>query len=36
MDQNIVGFPNLMYIHVGPYTPYFGYDHGGIMGVLTM
>jgi hypothetical protein len=25
-----------MYIHVGPYTPYFGYDHGGIMGVLTM
>jgi len=25
MEQNLVGFFNSMYIHVGPYTPYFGF-----------
>jgi hypothetical protein len=24
MDQNPIGFPNSMYLHVGPYTTYFG------------
>jgi hypothetical protein len=24
MEQNVIGFPNSMYLHVGPYTPYFG------------
>ncbi len=36
MDQNLVGFPNSMYFHVRPYTPYFGYGYGGIKGVLTI
>jgi hypothetical protein len=25
-----------MYIHVGPYTPYFGFGYGGVRGVPTM
>jgi hypothetical protein len=25
-----------MYIHVGPYTPYFGFGYGGVGGVPTM
>jgi len=24
IEQNLVGFPNSMYHHVQPYTPYFG------------
>jgi hypothetical protein len=36
MEQNLVGFPNLMYPHVGSYTPYFGYSYGGIGSVPTM
>jgi hypothetical protein len=36
MEQNLVGFPNSMYLHVGPYTPYVGFGYGGIRGVLTM
>ncbi len=24
MEQNLIDFPNSMYPHVGPYTPYFG------------
>ncbi len=36
MQQNPVGFPNLMYPHVGPYTPYFGSSYGGIGSVPTM
>jgi hypothetical protein len=27
MDQNPIGFPNSMYLHVGPYTTYFGYNY---------
>jgi hypothetical protein len=36
MEQNGVGFPNSMYPHVGPYTPYFGFSYGGIVSVPTM
>ncbi len=36
MEQNLVGYPNSMYPHVGPYTPYFGYVYEGIMSVFTM
>ncbi len=36
MEPNLVGFPNSMYPHVGPYTPYFGFGYGGIKGVPTM
>jgi hypothetical protein len=32
MEQNLVGFPNSMYLHVGPYTPYFGYGYRGHRG----
>jgi hypothetical protein len=30
IEQNLVGFPNLMYPHVGPYTPYFGFSYKGV------
>jgi hypothetical protein len=33
MEQNPIGFPNSMYPHDGPYTPYFGYGYGGIRSV---
>jgi hypothetical protein len=36
MKHNVVSFPNSMYLHVGPYTPYFGSGYGGIMSVLIM
>jgi hypothetical protein len=36
MGQNVVGFPNSMHLHVGPYTPYFGYSYRGIVSVPTM
>jgi len=36
MEQNLVGFPNSMYLHVGTYTPYFGYSYKGVGGVPTM
>jgi hypothetical protein len=36
MEQNLVSFPNSMYFHVGPYTPYFGYGYGGIKNAPTM
>jgi hypothetical protein len=36
MEQNLVGFPNSMYLHVGPYTPYFGYGYGGIKNAPSM
>jgi hypothetical protein len=36
MEKNPIGFPNSMYLHVGPYTPYFGYGYGGIGSVPTM
>jgi hypothetical protein len=36
MEQNLVGFPNSMYPHVGPYTPYFGYGYKGIRSAPTM
>ncbi len=36
MEQNLVSFPNSMYLHVGPYTPYFGYGYGGINNAPTM
>ncbi len=32
----MVGFPNSMYPHVGPYTPYFGYGYEGITNVPTV
>jgi hypothetical protein len=34
--ENPIGFPNLMYIHVGPCTPYFGYGYWGIRSVPIM
>jgi hypothetical protein len=34
MEQHLVSFPNSMYFHVGPYTPYFGYGYEGIGSVL--
>jgi hypothetical protein len=36
MEQNLVGFKNSMFLHVGPYTSYFGYGYGGIGSVFTM
>jgi hypothetical protein len=36
MEQNLVGFPNSMYLRVKPYTPYFGSSYRGIRGVPTM
>jgi hypothetical protein len=36
MEQNPVGFPNSMYLHVGPYTPYFAYGYGGIRSAPTI
>jgi hypothetical protein len=36
MEQVLVGFPNLMYLHVGPYTPYVGSSYGGIGSVPTI
>jgi hypothetical protein len=36
MEQNVVVFPNSMYPHVGPYTPYFCFGYGGIVSVLTI
>ncbi len=32
----MVGFPNSMYPHGGPYTPYFGFGYGGIVSVFIM
>jgi hypothetical protein len=29
MEKNLVGFPNSMFFHVGPCTPYFGPHYGG-------
>jgi hypothetical protein len=36
MEQNPIGFPNSMYLCVGPYTPYFGFGYGNIRSVPTM
>jgi hypothetical protein len=36
MEQNLVGFPNLMFLRVGPYTSYFCSSYGGIGSVLVM
>jgi hypothetical protein len=36
MEQNPIGFPNSMYLHIGPYTPYFGFGYKGIRSVRTM
>jgi hypothetical protein len=36
MEQNLVSFPNSMYPHVGPYTPYFGFGYEGIRRAPTM
>ncbi len=36
MEQNPIGFPNWMYPHVGPCTPYFDFGYGGIKSVPTM
>jgi hypothetical protein len=36
MEQNLVGFPNSMYLRVGPYTPHFGFGYGGVRCVPTM
>ncbi len=30
LEQNLVGFPNSMYLHVGPYTPYFVSSYRGV------
>jgi hypothetical protein len=36
MEQNPIGFPNSMYPHDGPYTPYFYYGYGAIRSVPIM
>ncbi len=36
VEQNLVGFQNLVYPHVGPYTPYFGSNYEGIKNDPTM
>jgi hypothetical protein len=36
MEKNLVIFPNSMYPHVEPYTPYFGFGNGDIGSVPTM
>jgi hypothetical protein len=36
MEKNLVYFPNSMYPHVGPYTPYFGFSYEGIRSVPTI
>ncbi len=36
MEKNLVGFPNSMFFHVGPCTPYFGPNYGGKGSVLVM
>ncbi len=36
VEQNPIGFPNLMYLHVGPYTPKFGFGYQGIRSLPTM
>jgi hypothetical protein len=36
MEQNPIGFPNSMYPHVGPCTPYFGFGYGSIWSVPIM
>jgi len=36
MEQNLIGFPNSMYPHVGPYTPYFSSGYRGIRSVHIM
>jgi len=36
MEQNPIGFPKLMFLHVGPYAPYFGSSYGGIGSALVM
>jgi hypothetical protein len=36
IEQNSIGFPHSMYLHVGPYTPYFGSGYDGISSTPTM
>ncbi len=36
MENNLVGFPNSMFFHVGPCTPYFGPSYRGKGSVLIM
>jgi hypothetical protein len=36
MEKNPIGFSNSMYLHVGPYTPYFGFEYGSIGSAPTM
>jgi hypothetical protein len=36
MEQNAIGFPNSMYLHVRPYTPCFGFGYEGIGSAPTM
>jgi hypothetical protein len=36
MEQNLVGFPNSMFLHIGPYIPYFGFGYSGIGSVFIM
>jgi hypothetical protein len=36
MEQNLVGFPNLVFLHVGPYISYFCSSYGGIGSALIM
>ncbi len=36
VEQNLVGFQNSMYLHIGPYTPYFGSSYEGIKSDPTM
>jgi len=36
MEQNLASFLNSMFLHVGPYTSYFGFGYGGIGSVLIM
>jgi len=36
MEQNPVGFPNSVFLHVGPYTSYFCSSYDGIGSVFVM
>ncbi len=36
IKQNPIGFPNLMFLHVGPYKPYFRSGYSGMGSVPTM
>jgi hypothetical protein len=36
IEQNLIGFPNSIFLHVGPYRPYFGSGYSDMGSVPTM